>query len=81
LKDGFDAGSPRIEQSLEGNGVAVDFDRSRVRNERARKYFDERRFTGTVVADDTENFARVQFEIDAAQCRDGAEGFGNPRRA
>ena len=62
-----DAGAARVEGVANRHGLAVDVDAASIRQDGAGKDLDERALAGAVLAQEREDFAGVQRQIDAAQ--------------
>src|SRR4029079_10975846 len=74
----LDADVACIAGASEGNRSAVENDLAGARGIKARKNFHECRFAGTVVADDTQDFAAIEMEVHVAQRGYGAKIFDDP---
>ena len=72
LIDGLDAGVPRLHRRLEVHRLALERDLAVVGDHGAGNRLDERRFAGAVVADDGEDFARIEIEIGMVEGGDTA---------
>ncbi len=75
LVDGLDAVVAGVERRLEGHRLAVEHDLAGARCLGTGQALDQRRLAGAVVADDREDLARVELEVDGVQRDDVAVGL------
>ena len=75
LVDRLDAGAARILRALERHRLAVEEDLALVGDLGAGEALDQRRLSGTVVADDGEHLAGVELEAHAVEADDPTEGL------
>src|SRR5208283_2846601 len=77
LVDHLDALTARVGWRSEANLLAVENDAPGIRNKRAREDLAQRRLAGAIVADEAEDLAGTQREIDPFERLDRTEGLAD----
>ena len=81
LEDGGDAERERVGRAGQRHRLAAEVDRAGGRLVHAGEHLDQRRLAGAVVADQGDDLAGMDVEIDVGQRRDGAEILGDAAQA